>query len=126
MKQKSKVFEKLKAFKVFIENQTENKIKKIRSDNGGEFIVSTLNDFCNETGIQHQLTTSHTPQQNGRAERMNRTLREKAKCLLFHAELPKNYWTEAKNMAAYTINHSINAVIQDKTPDELFYERKST
>lgn len=69
----------------------------------------------------HELTVPYTPQQNGVAERMNRTLVEKAKCLLFDAGLPMYYWAEATHMSAYLINKIPS---KGKIPDELFYEKR--
>lgn len=72
-----------------------------------------------KNGIRHQLTVPYTPQQNGTAERFNRTIIEKAKCFLFEANLPKRFWAEATNMSAYIINKSISTA-HGKVPDEVF------
>lgn len=123
MKQKSEVFDIFVKFKNFIENQTDSKIKIIRSDNGGEFCSRKFDDLFTKSGIQHQLTAPYTPQQNGTAERMNRTLVEKAKCMLYDADLPNTFWAEAVNMAAYLVNRSACSA-HSKTPDELFFGKK--
>lgn len=60
------------------------------------------------------------PQQNGVAERMNRTLIEKARCMLSHAELSREFWAEAVHMAAHLVNRSPNKSIELKTPEELW------
>ncbi|GKF68622.1 putative RNA-directed DNA polymerase [Tanacetum coccineum] len=73
------------------------KLKCIRSDNGGEYI-GPFDEYCREHGIQHQKTPPKTPQLNGLAERMNRTLVERVRCLLSHAGLPASFWGEALNM----------------------------
>lgn len=119
LKAKSEVFDTFKIFKAFVENQTERKIQICRTDNGSEYKSKAFNDFCKKNGIQQQFTTAYTPQQNGVAERMNRSIVEKAKCLLFDANLPKSYWAEASNMAAYLINRSISAA-HGKIPEEIF------
>lgn len=119
LKAKSDVLETFKSFKALVEKQTDQKIVKFRSDNGTEYRSKLFEDFCKKEGIQHQFTTVYTPQQNGVAERMNRTIVEKAKCLLFDAGLPKCYWAEASNMAVYLINKSISAA-HGKVPDEIF------
>ncbi|GJX96283.1 putative RNA-directed DNA polymerase [Tanacetum coccineum] len=64
--------------------EMEEKLKCIRTYNGGEYIVP-FDAYCREHGIQHQKTPSKTPQLNGLAERMNRTLVERVRCLLSHA-----------------------------------------
>lgn len=123
LKSKSDVLHAFIEFRKYIELQMELKIKMIRTDNGGEYCSVEFEKYCKGNGIQHQLTTAYTPQQNGVAERMNRTLIEKAKCLLFDADLPKTYWAEATSMAAYLINRTISSS-HGKVPNELFYNQK--
>lgn len=123
LKSKSEVLDSFKTFKNYIECQTGLKIKTLRTDNGGEYCSNEFNRYCKVNGIQHQLSTAYTPQQNGVAERMNRSLIEKAKCLLFDADLPKCYWAEATNMAAYLINKSVSSS-HEKIPDEIFYKKR--
>jgi len=121
LKAKSEVFDKFKEFKNLIENQTNRKIKKLRTDNGTEYTSKDFENACKKAGIVHQLSCPYTPQQNGTAERMNRTLVEKARCLLLDAGLPKSYWAEATNMSAFILN---NLPRSEKSPDELFYKKK--
>jgi transposase InsO family protein len=123
MKEKSEVFDAFCEFKNMAENQTGCKIKKFRSDNGTEFLNKRMEKVMLESGIVHQKTAPYTPQQNGKAERMNRTLVEKAKCLLFDADLHKRFWGEAMSMAAFLINNTyLNE--KGKTPSELFQNQK--
>ena len=82
MKNKSEVFEKFLTWKNLVENQTGKTIKVIRTDNGLEFCNSQMDALCSKFGIKRHKTTPYTPQQNGVAERMNRTLLEKVRCLL--------------------------------------------
>jgi transposase InsO family protein len=89
LKSKSAVCEKFIEFKNMIEKQTESKIKILRTDNGTEYVNKQMETFLKKNGIIHQTTNVYTPQQNGVAERMNRTLVERAKCLLFDAGLKK-------------------------------------
>lgn len=123
LKAKSDVLSTFRNFKSYIENQTEKKIKVFRTDNGTEYCSNDFDNFCRKNGIQHQLTNVYTPQQNGVAERMNRSLVEKAKCLLFDANLPKKFWAEAIGMATYIINRSI-AASHGKIPEEMFYGKR--
>lgn len=88
-----------------------------------ELCSAEFEKFCEKNGIQHQKNTAYTPQQNGFAERMNRSIVGKAKYLLFDAELPKSYWAEASNMAVYLINRSVSAS-HGKIPDDLFFNKK--
>lgn len=76
--------------------------------------------FFKKTGIKWERTTPYTPESNGIAERMNRTLKEKAKYLLVEAKLSKRFWGEAINMACFLLNRSPCSRIQNKTPEELW------
>lgn len=109
LKAKSETLNTFREFKNLIENQTGEWIKTLRSDNGTEYRSNESVKLCKESGINHQFTVPYTPQQNGVAERMNRTIVERAKCLLFDAKLPKRFWAEASNMAVYLINRTIQA-----------------
>jgi hypothetical protein len=79
---KYEVFDMFKEFKALVENQTEKRIKVLRTDNGEEFCGNELEEFCKKCGISRQNTTPYTPQQNGVAKRMNMTLMEKSRCML--------------------------------------------
>ena len=87
LKKKSEVFDRFKEFKALVENQTEKKIKVLMTDNGGEFCSKEFEEFCKKCGIARQKTTPYTPQQNGVAERMNKTLMERARSMLSGAGL---------------------------------------
>ena len=76
-------------------------LQKFRSDGGGEFVSNKFIDFCKARGIEKHLTVPYTPQQNGVAERMNRTLMEMTRSMLYHANLPQQLWAEAVSTAAY-------------------------
>ena len=96
-------------------------IAQLRSDPGGEYMSKELDAYLKSKGTKHQLTSVDTPQQNGVAERMNRTLVEMARCLIQQAGLPKQYWGEAIMTACYLRNRSPTSAC-DKTPYELFYK----
>lgn len=125
LKNKSEVLPKFIEFIAWAENQHERKIKVFRTDNGTEFCSKNIEDICKKYGIQHQRTVVYTPQQNGVAERMNRTIVEKAKCMLFESNLDKSYWAEATNMAVYIINRSVCSFLSDKTPEEVWTGNKA-
>jgi len=76
-----------KKFKALVESQTGRKIKKLETDNGLEFCESDFNELCTTQGIARYKTLVEKPQQNGVVERINRTLLERARCLLSNANL---------------------------------------
>ncbi|POM62263.1 Integrase catalytic core protein [Phytophthora palmivora] len=123
MKAKSDVLSKFKIFKADLENATGQRIKGLRSDNGGENTGRQFKAYLNNCGIKHQKTVPYTPQQNGLAERMNRSLIEMARCMLYHESVGKKWWAEAVNTAAWIINRIPNSVTI-KTPYEIVYKTK--
>lgn len=103
MKQKSEV---ISHFKYFYERSTKLKrtIKTLRSDNGGEYLNGELQEYLKEKGVNHEFTTVYTPQQNGKAERYNRTLIEMTRCILHNANIHVSWWAEAVLTANYILN----------------------
>lgn len=89
-----------------VERETESKLKCLRSDNGGEYTSDEFKLYCSQYGIRHAKTVPRTPQHNGVAERMNRTIIEKVRCMLKMSDLPKTFWAEAVQTAVYLINRS--------------------
>nr|KYP59920.1 Retrovirus-related Pol polyprotein from transposon TNT 1-94 [Cajanus cajan] len=120
MKHKNQAFKYFKEWKILVENQTGKRIKRLRTDNGLEFCSAEFNDYCKKEGIVRQYTVRNTPQQNGVAERMNRTLLEKRRYLLSNAGLTKSFWAEAVNTACYLVNGSPSTIIGCKTPTEVW------
>ena len=103
---------------------TGKRVKILRSDNGGEYVSNEFQQFCNERGIQRQFTIARTPEQNGVSERMNRTIMEAARSMLFHSKMPQRFWAEAVNTAVYLRNRSPTVAVKDKVPFELWYGKK--
>nr|GEW11439.1 hypothetical protein [Tanacetum cinerariifolium] len=91
-----------------------------RCDNRGEFRNKEMNDFCLKKGIKREFSNARTLQQNGVAERRNRTLIEAARTMLVDAKLPITFWAEAVNTACYVQNRVLVNKSQNKTPYELF------
>ncbi|KAG8498899.1 hypothetical protein CXB51_005256 [Gossypium anomalum] len=120
LKQKSDVFSAFKSWKIMIEKQTGKQIKYLCTDNGLEFCSDEFNRLCKSEGIRRHLTVRHTPQQNDVAERMNRTIMEKVRCMLSNANLPKSFWAEAASTACFLINRSPSVAIEKKTPQEVW------
>ncbi|KAK9077208.1 hypothetical protein SSX86_005544 [Deinandra increscens subsp. villosa] len=115
---KSECFEIFKKFKVAVETETGLKIKGLRSDRGGEFTSNMFNEFCENQGIRRQLTTAFTPQQNGVAERRNKTVMNMVRCLLTEKNMPKWFWSEAARWANFILNRCITTALDDKVPEE--------
>jgi transposase InsO family protein len=88
IRKKSEVASKFREYKKFVETQLEIKIKAVQSDNGKEYCNEEMDKFFRNSGIQRHLTTVYSPQQNGLAERRNRTLVEAARCMLLESGLP--------------------------------------
>jgi transposase InsO family protein len=124
LKSKGEVFEKFKEFKALVETQSEHKIKVFRSDNGGEFISKGLRRFLKEHGIEKQTSTPYRPQQNGVAERANRTIVEMARSMLHAQNLKKSFWAEAVVNAVYTRNRCPTRTLPSITPQEAWSGRK--
>jgi hypothetical protein len=89
LRKKSEVFDRFKEFKALVENKIEKRNKVLRKDNGREFCGNEFEEFCKKCGIKRQKTTPYTPQKNGVAERMNKTLMEKERCMLSGVGLGK-------------------------------------
>ncbi|GJX83372.1 putative ribonuclease H-like domain-containing protein [Tanacetum coccineum] len=113
----------LKTFITEIENQLDHKVKVIRCDNGTEFKNSVMNQFCEMKGIKREFSVARTPQQNGVAERRNRTLIEAARTMLVDSKLPTTFWAEAVNTACYVLNRVLVIKPHNKTPYELIRGR---
>lgn len=117
------VYEAFENFRCMAERHTGKKLKTIRTDNGKEFTNRKLEDHLKRLGIRHQTTADYTPEQNGLAERVNRTIVERARCMLFEANLPKVFWAEATATAVYLINRSPTKG-HSVTPEEVWSGRK--
>ena len=124
IRNKSEVLEKFQEFEAAVTVETGLKIGALRSDNGGEYVSEAFGNFLKSKGIQHELTVPDTPQQNGTAERMNRTLVESARAMLFNSGLPMVFWAEAISTACYLRNRTQTAGIKEATPYEVWYGRK--
>ena len=109
--------EKFKMRKVFT-------ISCIRSDHGREFENVEFESFCDEQGIEYTFSTPRTPQQNGVVERKNRTLQEMARTILHEYNLPNYFWAEAVNTSCYILNRVLIRSSLDKTPYELWKNKK--
>jgi transposase InsO family protein len=87
LKSKDESLHYFKIYKTEVENQLERKIKRVRSDRGGEYFSNLFTLFCEEHGIIHERTPPYSPQSNGVAESKNRTLTDLVNTMLDTAGL---------------------------------------
>ncbi|GJS27531.1 putative ribonuclease H-like domain-containing protein [Tanacetum coccineum] len=121
---KDETSEILKTFINGIENIIDLRVKVIRCNNRTEFKNRVMNQFCEMKGIKREFSVAKTPQQNRVAERKNRTLIEAVRTMLADLKLPTTFWAEAVNTACYVQNRVLVIKPHDKTPYELFLDRK--
>jgi len=113
----------LAPFQQFIkdaENKAECKVKSMRTDGGGEYEKETA-AFMKSQGIEPLPSAPYSPESNGIAERLNRTLNEMVRAMLFQANMPQSFWGEAIIVAAEIKNLLPHAALDFKTPHEVFF-----
>ncbi|KAH0647717.1 hypothetical protein KY290_033702 [Solanum tuberosum] len=125
LKLKSETFASFKKFKALVENQVGNKVKVLRTDRGGEFLSQEFKLFCEENGIHRELIAPYTPEQNGIAERKNRTVVEMARSMVKNKDLPIQFWAEVVHTAVYLLNISPTKAVMGRSPFEIWKGRKS-
>ncbi|GJY18656.1 retrovirus-related pol polyprotein from transposon TNT 1-94, partial [Tanacetum coccineum] len=106
-----------------VENQNDIKVKQLRTDNGIKFRNNILVNFGDEKEISQNFSSPYTPEQNGVAERRNRTSIEAARTMLSGSVFSKQYWTEVVPTPCYTQNRSTIVKRHLKTPYEIFCKR---
>ena len=130
MKSKGETLAKFKEYVALMENATGNKIqelrtvKRIRSDNGGEYTSKAFEEYCKGKGIKHEFTIPYSPQQNGVSERMNRTILDMARSMIHQSKLGLEFWAEAVATAVYIRNRSPATKLKGKTPFEFWNNEK--
>ena len=100
-KKLKEVIQRFKEFKALVENQTRRKIRVLTSDKEGEYTSKEFDGFCRQEGIMRELTVLYTPEQNGVAERKNRSIVGVAQAMLHDQSLPFFLWAEACSTAVY-------------------------
>ena len=118
LKRKSDVYSCFQKWKAQVEKSTGKRIKALLSDNGGEYTSKEFTRYLAEERIRHELTTPHTPEQNGVAERLNRTLMEGVRTMLVDSKLPRRFWAEALSTMVYIRNRSPTKALAGITPHE--------
>ncbi|GAA0151402.1 hypothetical protein LIER_10129 [Lithospermum erythrorhizon] len=115
---KSDTLSSFKIFKNMVEKESNESVKCLRTDRGGEYNSIAFEEFCKEHGIKRHLTTVYTPQQNGVAERKNRTVMNMVRALISAKKVPKTLWPEAVNWTFYLLNRCPTLAVKDMTPYE--------
>ncbi|XP_057529771.1 uncharacterized protein LOC130808310 [Amaranthus tricolor] len=116
LKQKSEVFHVFVEFYNMICTQFQTQPRMFRTDNGREYINSNMQQFFKQQGLIHQTSCPNTPQQNGVAERKNRTLLEMTRAIMLDSHVPTHLWPKAIATANYLTNRLPTKSLQYHTP----------
>ena len=112
-----------KRFVLEVETKLDRRVKTLRTNRGREYLSDMFKGFCEEKGIVRHLTIPYTPQQNGVAERRNRTLLDMVRSMMAQANLPISFWGDALLSATYILNRVPSKSVST-TPYELWNSRK--
>ena len=123
MKNKSEVPALFRLFVASLLNETGNRVRTLRSDNGGELEGNSFKQYLAERGIRHKTSAAYTPAQNGVAERGNRTIMDGARSMLLASNLPPSLWAEAVAYLVYIRNRVLSSTGKI-TPFEAWNKRK--
>jgi len=118
-KSSADVLEKFREYKPEVEKQTGKVIKRLRTDGGGEY-EKWMGSHLKGSGIIHETTAPYSPDQNGVAERANRTIMERVKAIIAEAKLDKRLWMEIADTVVYLKNRSPTTAVAT-TPYELWH-----
>ena len=117
LKTKDEAFDKFVEWKKMVETQSERKVKKLRTDNGLEYCNCRFDQFCKDERVVRHRTCTYTPQQNGVAERLNRSIMNKVRSMLSESGLDQKFWAEAASTSVYVINRLPSSAIEFKIPE---------
>src|SRR3954471_15881318 len=118
IKRKDEVFDVFKRFKSMAERQCGHKLKILKTDGGGEYTSVAFGKYCDDEGIVREVVPPYTPQQNGIAERKNRSIMNMVRSMLSGKSLPKELWGEAVSTATYLLNRCPTKKLEKLTPEE--------
>ena len=121
LRTKDQFVDALKQFLAWSETQTDEKLRALHSDRGGEYLAGSVTKILEEKGIERHLTMPGSPQQNGKAERFNRTVMDKALAMLHAAGLSSGFWECAVQTATHIYNRSPTRMLSWRTPYELWH-----
>ncbi|SCZ95456.1 BZ3500_MvSof-1268-A1-R1_C040g00082 [Microbotryum saponariae] len=109
-----------------VELETNARLRILRTDNGGEYRSNAFTEFCKSKGIRRQYSIPYTPQQNGRAERVNLSIVEGVLALLADARLPATFWDEAAAYFVYCKNRCSHSALAKQTPESVWNGQRTT
>jgi len=124
LKSKDEAFNAFKRYKAYAENHLDAKIQCMRVDKGGEYMSTQFIDFMLDNGITRQYTVRARPQQNGVAERANRTIEEHVIAMLDESRLPPSFLGQAVAAYIHIWNRCSTTSVDSKTPYELWHRKK--
>jgi hypothetical protein len=117
IKKKSYVLDVFMKYKSMVERQSGHKLKILRSDGGGEYVLKEFDTMCERECIVHEVVPPYTPQQNGTAERKNRTIMNMVRSMLNGKHLPKELWAKVVSTVAYSLNRCPTKRLDGITPE---------
>ncbi|SGY15562.1 BQ5605_C013g07405 [Microbotryum silenes-dioicae] len=123
---KSDVFPTFQTWLAEVELQTDARLRILRTDNGGEYRSNAFTEFCKSRGIRRQYSIPYTPQQNGRAERVNLSIVEGVLALLADSHLPATFWDEAAAYFVYCKNRCSHSALAKQTPELAWDGQRTT
>ena len=124
LRYKSDAFSRFKLYVSTTERISGNKLKVVKCDGAKEFVEGIFRTYCNEKGITYQISQPYQHESNGKIERTNRTIMDKALAMIHGNDLPTNLWGEASLTANYLKNRSPSAIDPTRTPYELMFGAK--
>ncbi|CAL9245815.1 unnamed protein product [Arabidopsis halleri] len=128
LRRKSETFSKFLHFSAHIATQFKAQIKNFQCDNGGggEYNNTQFHSHFATHGINVRFSCPHSSQQNGKSERMIRTINNAIRTLLFQARLPPSYWVEALHAAVHVLNITPSKAIHNQIPFQLLFQKQPT
>ena len=124
MKEKNEVYDCIVSYVNLIENLTGEKVKRLRCDNGREFLNKDIYNFAKEKGFYIEPCPPYVHELNGTAVRYNRSIMETARCLLADAKIQNRFWPEVVQTAAYLKNRTLANTLEKKTSYEIMMQEK--
>lgn len=115
---KDEAFSKFYEWKILAKNQSNKKVKFLRTDNGLEFCNSEFDGFCKKNDIKRHRTCTYTPYKNSVVDHMNKTIMEKVRCLLNESGLVEKFWVEVVATSVYIINGTLLSANDNNIPEE--------